>query len=128
MANDPLARVLRKAESNKERTRGGSFASDSRSFSDGSAFGSCIFCKGRHAIEICKKFGSETFEEKQRFTRENRLCFKCLMRGHISRNCRSRKICQLCQGGHPTSLYHEMGPSEETFPSTSVTACASKSV
>ena len=57
--------------------------------------------------------------------RENRLCYKCLMRGHIARDCRVKRICQFCEGGHPTSLHHDSEPIEVSPPSASVTACAS---
>ena len=112
MANDPLARVLRKAESGRERTRGGSFASESRSIPNGSAFGNCAFCKGQHSIDICKKFKTEIFEEKRRFMREIGLCFRCLMTGHIARHCRNTMRCQICQGIHPTSMHREDSPPE----------------
>ena len=115
LANDPLARSLQRTEGTKERSRGVSFVSESRGTSAtpethsdmgaGRNFGTCVFCKDKHSIQICKKFGAEAFESRLRYIRENRLCFSCLTRGHLSRECRNKWVCQICQGGHPTSMH-----------------------
>ena len=108
VVNDPISRAYQRAESTKERNRGGSFLSENREVSpEGASFGVCTFCKGKHALEMCRKFGSEQFEVRMRFVKENRMCFKCLLRGHISRECRRRMTCQFCQGSHATSMHRE---------------------
>ena len=113
MSNDPMCRALYKQENLKSKStsfvaesQSFSFATDSRAMTpDGKNFGACLFCAERHPLELCKKFGSQPYEMRQRFVYANWLCFGCLMRGHISRECRSRRICQLCQNRHPTSLH-----------------------
>ena len=105
VANDPLSRELQKVENAKERVRGGSFAAEVSMKQDGRNFGRCLFCNERHSLDMCKKFGAESFELRQRFVRENRLCFGCLIRGHIARECRNRRVCQFCEEGHPTSMH-----------------------
>ena len=110
-AHDSLARALQRPDTVKEKRRGSSFASDSRSGGFGTGggknFGTCIYCGDHHSIQICKKFGSIPFEARQSFVRDHQLCFSCLVRGHLSRECKNKKICQICQRGHPTSLHRE---------------------
>ena len=56
----PISRVYQKAESVKERNRGGSFLSENREVRpEGASFGVCPFCKGKHTLEMCRKFRSQ---------------------------------------------------------------------
>ena len=83
-----------------------SVASGNRALSpEGREFGACLFCTERHHIELCRKFGSLPSEERRKFVYANRLCFGCLIKGHLHRECRSRRTCQLCQDQHPSSLH-----------------------
>ena len=131
IAHDPLARTLQSSEGAKEKRKGSSFASGRGSelpvseAGNGKNFGMCRFCGDRHSLQVCKKFGSEPFETRRRFVIENQLCFACLIKGHISRECRNRKECQTCQGMHPTSLHRSEPSTEEGSSTLSVTACAS---
>ena len=59
--------------------------------------------------------------------KENRMCFKCLLKGHISRECRRRMACQFCQGSHSTSMHREDWTTGGPPSTTSVTACVSNS-
>ena len=125
VANDPLSRELQKAEKSKERVKGGSFAAEISVKPDGRKFGRCLFCGEQHSLDMCRRFGAELLEVRRRFVRENRLCFGCFNRGHIASDCKDRKICQFCRGGHPTSLhYHDPAATRESS-DASVTACAS---
>ena len=128
VAHDSFFQAIQKSEGSKDRNRGGSFASETRrATSNGRDFGVCIFCRENHALEMCRKFGSEQFEVRMRFMKENRMCFKCLLRGHISRECRRRMACQFCQGSHATSMHREEWTTGGPPSTTSVTACASYS-
>ena len=128
IVHDPLFRRLQGSESIKERRKGLSFASGSSSEipnpeeSRGRGFGTCLYCGNRHPLHICEKFGSKPFEDRRHFIRDNQLCFGCLVKGHISRNCRGRKSCQVCGESHPTSMHRTGSP---PTPGMSVTACAS---
>ena len=69
---------------------------------------SCLFChKVGHSVGSCFSFASKHAEDKKKFVRDNRLCFGCLKIGHISKECRSRQICDKCQRPHPTSLHFD---------------------
>ena len=68
---------------------------------------SCLKCGRNHDIEQCPEFEAMDKTEKINFIHSNRLCFACLQRNHISKNCRERKVCSKCQGSHPTVLHFE---------------------
>ena len=133
MSNDPMCKALYKQENTKGRTtsfltesQNSSVAPDNRKpIPEGRKFGACLFCSERHHIEFCKKFGSLTSEEKRKFVYANQLCFSCLIKGHIARECRNKRSCQLCQDRHPTSLHHGDREAESSSAAMSVTACAS---
>ncbi|XP_068233489.1 uncharacterized protein [Palaemon carinicauda] len=59
----------------------------------------CVFCtKLNHKSERCHKFLALDGQQRYDKIRELGVCFKCLNRGHISKNCKVR--CTKCQGGH----------------------------
>ena len=131
IAHDSLAQTFRNSEGTIERRKGTSFASDSRreplnsNTTPGSRFGTCLFCREKHSIQICEKFSVIPFANRQRFIRDNQLCYGCLVKGHLSRDCRNRKTCQICQQSHPTSMHRTEFPSEDITPAVPITACAS---
>jgi hypothetical protein len=67
----------------------------------------CIQCEESHDLDDCKQFREKTIEEKQRFIREHHLCFGCYGVNHISRDCKERHICKICNRKHPTALHEE---------------------
>ncbi|XP_068235740.1 uncharacterized protein [Palaemon carinicauda] len=59
----------------------------------------CVFCtKLNHKSERCHKFLALDGQQRYDKIRELGVCFKCLNKGHISKNCKVR--CTKCQGGH----------------------------
>ena len=65
----------------------------------------CEFCgKQFHNIIKCKLFAKKDHEERRKFIMSKGMCFSCLNRGHMSRTCPNRAICDTCNGRHPTSL------------------------
>ncbi|KAJ8349111.1 hypothetical protein SKAU_G00277000 [Synaphobranchus kaupii] len=67
--------------------------------------GLCCHCEGKHAIVDCFKFRSEPHENKFECLKRNGHCFGCLKKGHMSKECKRRLDCQICQGKHPTLLH-----------------------
>lgn len=45
--------------------------------------------------------------DKKAFIYEHHLCFGCLRKGHITKECKRRHICSLCSRRHPTCLHIE---------------------
>ena len=65
----------------------------------------CVLCFNRHTLDRCKQFLEMTIEAKQHIIKEHGLCFGCLGRNHISRECTQKHKCQKCGKHHPTALH-----------------------
>ena len=51
---------------------------------------SCSFCLGPHSLEHCEAFCQITESERREFIMRNGICFLCLFKGHIARDCSRR--------------------------------------
>ena len=79
---------------------------------------SCLFCGNCHRLEECPTFASQHMTDKRKFIREKGLCYGCLRRGHLSKKCRRRSTCKVCNKRHPTPLHFDMRSEvKETTPS-----------
>lgn len=65
----------------------------------------CLFCGAGHLLDVCRLLHKRTQAEKMSFLKENRMCFGCLCIGHMSKDCRKRLICSVCNYRHPTLLH-----------------------
>ena len=75
----------------------------------------CTFCrKTDHQLDACPKFKTETLEKRLRFVKENKLCFGCLSKGHMSSDCRKKLTCSSCNKKHPTCLHQERRETRKT--------------
>ena len=63
-----------------------------------------MHCKKSHALEVCEKIKEQTPKERIRFLVTKGLCFGCLTRGHLSKDCRKRMQCRECSAKHPSIL------------------------
>ncbi len=63
----------------------------------------CTLCNGTHELDSCKKFLEMDMKARKEFAKTKGLCFDCLGRGHLSKECKKRKKCVTCGKGHPTS-------------------------
>ena len=110
-ANDPVYGVTKTSTQNKNRSGTGSSSSSHHQtlslLTSTSAVEPCKLCSGQHDLEACEEFMSKTIDDKRTFIRDNRLCFGCLGVNHLSKGCRSRRRCSICQKNHPTSLHIE---------------------
>ncbi len=66
---------------------------------------SCLFCKCEHTLELCPLLEKRSHGEKISFLKENGICFGCMCTGHISKNCRNRLLCKVCNLKHPSILH-----------------------
>lgn len=64
-----------------------------------------LFCGGGHALEMCLQVEKKAHNEKIAFLKENGVCFGCLCKGHISKDCRKRLSCNICGLKHPRILH-----------------------
>ena len=85
-----------------ERTLYGSDVPQKNSKSD------CIVCHTSHPIWLCDEFKSMQIVDRNKIAKDNRLCFGCLLEGHVGKNCVKMGICGIngCKERH-NRLLHE---------------------
>ena len=66
----------------------------------------CPFCPGAsHSATSCRKFAGFSFADKAKFVHDNRICIRCLGRGHTATHCISTNTCQKCGGSHADLMH-----------------------
>lgn len=65
----------------------------------------CPLCKKGHGLEECKSYLDKEVKHRVEFIRSSGLCFGCLRKGHLSKNCKKRLKCETCGKSHPTSIH-----------------------
>lgn len=65
----------------------------------------CAFCNGDHVMETCEMITKIPHKEKVELLKKNGLCFACLVKGHMSKECKKRLTCRSCEKKHPTVLH-----------------------
>ena len=65
-------------------------------------------CSNSHTLYSCYEFKKNNMDEHHDFIRLKRLCFGCLNKGHISKDCRRKLTCQKCEKPHPTVLHYDL--------------------
>ena len=75
----------------------------------------CPLGDGYHSISSCPKFASMTVDERAETVKEAQLCFRCLERGHRSRECKISNACGVdnCQKKH----HHLLHLAKRVYPS-----------
>ena len=61
----------------------------------------CVMCGGSHVLPQCKKFLDLSPTERRESVSRLRVCFRCLLVGHVSANC-SAECCSVCKKPHHT--------------------------
>ena len=54
---------------------------------------------GTHKTEDCRLFLDKNANERADIVKDKRACFNCLVAGHTSRTCRTRKVCSKAECG-----------------------------
>ena len=72
----------------------------------------CLFCAGDHKSADCNKYKS--VQTRKDCVIAQRLCFNCLIPGHSSKHCRSKKMYSICHLHHHTSLCNQSSSSGDT--------------
>ena len=67
----------------------------------------CLLCKGDHRLASCPTFTSSSLEERVKVIKQHSCCIRCLSKGHISRDCFSKKKCNVAEcTAHHHPLLH----------------------
>ena len=67
----------------------------------------CGYCEKEHNIANCESLRVKPHDERSKFVSDNGLCFGCLHKGHMAKDCKRRKTCSICKRRHPTALHKE---------------------
>ncbi|XP_043241053.1 uncharacterized protein LOC122391322 [Amphibalanus amphitrite] len=70
----------------------------------------CLFCSRDHWLDQCDDLRTLAPHEKNKFIREKGLCYGCLGKGHLVKECAKRRTCTICKMRHPTVM-HNRSPS-----------------
>lgn len=123
---NPDERVPKRAKPLSTRTDVKDFSSKRLETCSSKSKVSCFVCKDeKHSIGLCPTFAERTIEDKKTFIQENHLCFGCLRKGHIVKDCKRRHKCGTCGRNHPTCLHGErnkVSPRESRIASVEVQA------
>lgn len=65
----------------------------------------CSHCRGKHVINECRKFASLSIDDRNKWARENSVCYTCLSTNHWANKCTSRLRCDTCSKRHHTLLH-----------------------
>nr|XP_033956769.1 carbohydrate sulfotransferase 10 isoform X2 [Pseudochaenichthys georgianus] len=65
----------------------------------------CLFCKKDRALLECHQIAEKPHKDKVDFIWKSGLCFGCLVKGHVSKDCKKRMTCQTCSERHPSLLH-----------------------
>ncbi|XP_061160072.1 uncharacterized protein LOC133170892 isoform X1 [Syngnathus typhle] len=66
---------------------------------------SCAICNETHSLTSCKELLSKTHEERVDILKRKGVCFGCLVKGHLSKDCKRRLTCSVCSKRHPDILH-----------------------
>ena len=78
----------------------------------------CVFCNGNHENAACGKALKFSNEVRKSMIKDNGCCFKCLKRGHLSRNCKVKVVCKRCGKRHATLVCSDMNNAESNATKT----------
>ena len=66
----------------------------------------CLKCERfGHKAATCFDLRKLSYEEQEKFIKNERLCYGCLEPGHVIASCKSKAKCHECGRRHPTSLH-----------------------
>ncbi|CAB4040970.1 WDFY family member 4, partial [Paramuricea clavata] len=88
----------------------------------------CYVCSEDHRVAECPTFSSCSNDDKIQHARDQRLCFSCLNRGHVTRDCKSKEKCGVkgCPRFHHCLLHVDFPSSPTTPPLSSATSALDK--
>ena len=78
----------------------------------------CYVCEDNHRVSDCPTYRDSSITERVDLVKKHRLCFSCLIKGHLTRECRSKKACGIdgCTKTHHQSLHVDGPPMSAASP------------
>ncbi|XP_030834543.1 uncharacterized protein LOC115921321 [Strongylocentrotus purpuratus] len=113
IANDPLLTVdVGKTRERKQETAVSKRVTLSTSGSTSQK--QCLLCKRQnHSLNDCREFLRKDMSQRKDFIKNERLCYGCLEKGHMSKYCQSRLVCKKCSKRHPSCLHEDQRDSNK---------------
>lgn len=72
----------------------------------GSVDTSCVVCKrDGHGIGDCSEFRNESFGRRRVIIGKAGLCYRCLGKNHVARECNKAVRCSICHRSHHTAMH-----------------------
>ena len=72
----------------------------------------CAFCSKNHYHDKCTVVTDPA--ERKEIARKNRLCYKCLFKGHNIKSCRNTRCCFNCKSGsHHSAICNKLFTKED---------------
>ncbi|XP_075151078.1 uncharacterized protein LOC142225184 [Haematobia irritans] len=65
----------------------------------------CPICRTNHLLRNCPKFLEKSPNDRIQITKQNHLCYNCLLADHGVRECKSRYSCRECNQRHHSLLH-----------------------
>ncbi|XP_037828125.1 uncharacterized protein LOC119616050 [Lucilia sericata] len=65
----------------------------------------CPICRKNHLLRFCRKFEKMDLELRFRKVALHKVCYRCLLSGHVSKNCKSSAKCKFCKEAHHFLLH-----------------------
>lgn len=65
----------------------------------------CPLCNSSHDLDDCQLFLKKTVEQRKEYLKQNKMCFACYEKNHISRGCLRKRKCKKCNKPHPSALH-----------------------
>lgn len=97
-----VAPVRASGSSHRVHTQVETFATVSKTENNNKS--KCVKCKAEHKLNECSEFKNMSVDERWDFVKQNRLCFKCIVKTHSNRYCRAKR-CSKCNYSHNELLH-----------------------
>lgn len=75
------------------------------SSSNSSSINACPICANHHYVRDCPTFLQINVVDRPNLLKQHRICFNCLIPGHLIPACKNRMNCQICKKRHHTLLH-----------------------
>lgn len=87
----------------------------------------CPICSELHFIRSCNTFLQMSIPDRRNIVKQHKVCFNCLVQGHLVPDCKNRHRCQNCNKSHHTLLHLQESSSSSSNTQQQATVSSSPS-